>query len=388
MKKILSVFLAMTMLFSLAACGTTEDQENSSAEPSDSGSAVSGQEASNSESANSESSEMETAAPESELTEAGAEEQGSNILVAYFSWADNAILADDVDAVASPSVVPPGNVQQLAGWVQEETDGDLFSIRVTEPYSSDWDECLERANQERSDNARPALVENVENLEQYDTILLGYPNGWYGVPMALLTFLEQNDLSGKQVYLFCSHGTGGLANSVELITEAAPNAEISDNIFDCYEEEAASSQEDIQAWVRELGLGAVEEPAENAAAQQISVQFEGGTVIYELNGSTAAASLYEQLPLTVEVEDYSTNEKIFYPPEELDTGDTPLAQAGAGTLAYYAPWGNVVMFYGDYNENPSLFELGQMISGGDLVSGMTGTITIDVIEEYLSCLRF
>ncbi len=388
MKKILSVFLAMTMLFSLAACGTTEDQENSSAEPSDSGSAVSGQEASNSESANSESSEMETAAPESELTEAGAEEQGSNILVAYFSWADNAILADDVDAVASPSVVPPGNVQQLAGWVQEETDGDLFSIRVTEPYSSDWDECLERANQERSDNARPALVENVENLEQYDTILLGYPNWWYGVPMALLTFLEQNDLSGKQVYLFCSHGTGGLANSVELITEAAPNAEISDNIFDCYEEEAASSQEDIQAWVRELGLGAVEEPAENAAAQQISVQFEGGTVIYELNGSTAAASLYEQLPLTVEVEDYSTNEKIFYPPEELDTGDTPLAQAGAGTLAYYAPWGNVVMFYGDYNENPSLFELGQMISGGDLVSGMTGTITIDVIEEYLSCLRF
>lgn len=175
MKKILSVFLAMTMLFSLAACGTTEDQENSSAEPSDSGSAVSGQEASNSESANSESSEMETAAPESELTEAGAEEQGSNILVAYFSWADNAILADDVDAVASPSVVPPGNVQQLAGWVQEETGGDLFSIRVTEPYSSDWDECLERANQERSDNVRPALVENIENLEQYDTILLGYP---------------------------------------------------------------------------------------------------------------------------------------------------------------------------------------------------------------------
>ena len=181
MKKILSVFLVMTMLFSLAACGTTENQENSSAKPSDSGSGVSGQEASNSESASSESSEMETAAPESELTEAADEEQGSNILVAYFSWADNAILADDVDAVASPSVVPPGNVQQLAGWVQEETGGDLFSIRVTEPYSSDWDECLERANQERSDNARPALVENVENLEQYDTILLGYAGGIIGL---------------------------------------------------------------------------------------------------------------------------------------------------------------------------------------------------------------
>lgn len=71
--------------------------------------------------------------------------------------------------------------------------------------------------------------------------------------MALLTFLEQNDLSGKQVYLFCSHGTGGLSNSVNIITEAAPDASISDNIFDCYEEDASSSQNDIQSWVTGLG---------------------------------------------------------------------------------------------------------------------------------------
>lgn len=71
--------------------------------------------------------------------------------------------------------------------------------------------------------------------------------------MALLTFLEENNLSGKQVYLFCSHGTGGLANSVEIIKEAVPDAAISDNIFDCNEEEASSSQTNIQSWVRELG---------------------------------------------------------------------------------------------------------------------------------------
>ena len=71
--------------------------------------------------------------------------------------------------------------------------------------------------------------------------------------MPLLTFLEENDLSGKEVYLFCSHGTGGLANSVEIITEAAPDAVISDNIFDCYEEEASSSQEEIQNWASEIG---------------------------------------------------------------------------------------------------------------------------------------
>ena len=184
--------------------------------------------------------------------DAGESMDSSRILVAYFSWADNAVLEDDVDAVTSPSVIPPGNVQQLAGWVQDETGGDLFAIRVTDPYPSDWDECLDRAHQEREEDARPELVENVEDLDQYDVIFLGYPNWWYGVPMPLLTFLENNDFSGKQVYLFCSHGTGGLANSVEIITDAADGADISDNIFDCYEEDASGSQGEIQNWIRSI----------------------------------------------------------------------------------------------------------------------------------------
>lgn len=117
-----------------------------------------------------------------------------------------------------------------------------------------------------------------------------------------------------------------------------------------------------------------------AAGRQISVQFGENTVIYELNDGTAADAFYDQLPLAIEVEDYSTNEKIFYPPEELDTTDSPLAQGGAGTLAYYAPWGDVVMFYDDYSENGSLFELGQIVSGGELVRQMSGTIVIDMAE--------
>lgn len=182
--------------------------------------------------------------------------EDQQILVAYFSWADNAILEDDVDAVASPSVLAPGHVAQLAGWVQEVTGGDLFSIQVTQPYSSDWDLCLERANEERSQNARPELVENVENISDYDVVFLGYPNWWYGAPMALLSFIEENDLSDKQVYLFCSHGTGGLAGSVEDIEGVLPDsAQISDNVFDVYEEDAADSREEVLNWLEELGYG-------------------------------------------------------------------------------------------------------------------------------------
>lgn len=290
LKKAMAWILTAMLVFPLAACGSqpatlsgTEEESASSAgqETPDGSPAETELPAGESDAAEMTETEgasaagSETAAESETIaeTEPSAQEgegeagQGSNILVAYFSWADNAVLAEDVDAVASPSVIPPGNVQQLAGWVQEETGGDLFSIRVTDPYPSDWDDCLARANEERGEDARPELVENVENLEQYDTVFLGYPNWWYGVPMALLSFLEQNDLSRKQVYLFCSHGTGGLANSVELITEAAPAAEISDNIFDCYEEEAASSEEEIRSWVGELGFGG-DESGTNTADQQ------------------------------------------------------------------------------------------------------------------------
>ena len=351
MKQALSFLLTLAMLCTLAACGSGSETEQT---PLNSGQAA------------------------SDTAEAAQEAgQEGKVLVAYFSWADNAALTDDVDAVTSPSVVSPGNVQQLAGWVQQVTGGELFAIQVTDPYPSDWDACLERANEERGADARPALTAHVDNIDQYSTVFLGYPNWWYGVPMPLLSFLEQNDLSGKQVYLFCSHGTGGLANSVEQIRAAAPDAAISDDIFDCFEEEAAGSQQAVQDWVRSLGFGASENAEDSA--RQIAVHVGDDTIVCALNDSSAADSLYAQLPLTVAVEDYSDNEKIFYPPSALDTADTPPAQGGAGTLAYYAPWGDVVFFYGDYSENPSLYALGQVVSGAERIEAMSGTITIEAV---------
>ena len=234
MRRWMAAALAALMVLSLAACASSQQEEPASPE----------------EPASTEQQPEEPASS----TEQPSDAQQSGVLVAYFSWADNAVIEGEVDAVASPSVTAPGNVQQLAQWVSERTGGDLFSIQVTDPYSSDWDACLERANQERAKDARPELTASVEQLERYDTVFLGYPNWWYGVPMALLSFLEENDLSDKQVYLFCSHGTGGLASSVEQIDEALPDSTaLSENIFDVYEEDASSSQQDILAWLEELG---------------------------------------------------------------------------------------------------------------------------------------
>lgn len=384
MKKFLTPLMAFALAIVFTACKTAPSSSVlSSPAPSESSQLSSAVE----EGAASSQLEESSEAPAESSALENSSETGENggVLIAYFSWAENAVLEEGVDAMTSPSVSDPGNVQQLAGWIQEETGGELFSIQVTDPYPSGWDACLERANEERGQDARPALVEpQVENLEQYDRVFLGYPNWWYGVPMALLTFLEENDLSGKDVYLFCSHGTGGLARSVEIITEAAPEANISDNIFDCYEEDAPASQGDIQAWVGELGFSqpqnTTETEEENVETSQISVTCGDMQVVYALNDSPAAQGLLSQLPLTVEVEDFSTNEKVFYPPQELDTSDTPLAEGGAGTLAYYAPWGDVVLFYDSFSANGSLYELGEAVSGVENIGQMSGTITVETVE--------
>ena len=150
MRRWMAAALAVLMVLSLAACaGSQQEEQPASAEATEQSQSASVQE------------EEEPASS----TEQPSDAQQSGVLVAYFSWADNAVIEGEVDAVASPSVTAPGNVQQLAQWVSERTGGDLFSIQVTEPYSSDWDACLERANQERAEDARPELTASVEQLE-------------------------------------------------------------------------------------------------------------------------------------------------------------------------------------------------------------------------------
>ncbi|MDC7288700.1 hypothetical protein NXH76_12890 [Blautia schinkii] len=124
--------------------------------------------------------ETETQDIEAQGTEAEQmKSNGQNILIAYFTWADNTHVENpeevDVDATTSASVLPPGNAARLAGWIQKEVGGDVFSIQVEEPYSSDYDECLNRAADEKAENARPALSGHVENMSQYDVIFLGFP---------------------------------------------------------------------------------------------------------------------------------------------------------------------------------------------------------------------
>ena len=180
------------------------------------------------------------------------------ILIAYFTWAENMVVegpsAVDVDATTSASVLLPGNAAKLAGWIQQEAGGDLFSIVVVEPYSSDYDECLDRAADEKAQNARPELQNHVEDMSQYDVVFLGFPNWWASIPMPIATFLEEYDFAGKTIVPFCSHGGGRFGQSLTAIAELAPDAVMCEGLAINYSG-GASMPEDVADWLETNNLG-------------------------------------------------------------------------------------------------------------------------------------
>ena len=114
--------------------------------------------------------------------------------------------------------------------IQEITGGDLFRIDTIKSYPEGYDETTEVAKQELRSDARPELVNQVTNIDEYDIVFLGYPNWWGTMPMALWTFLESYDFSGKTIIPFCTHEGSGLGRSVRDITKLSPKAEVANAI--------------------------------------------------------------------------------------------------------------------------------------------------------------
>lgn len=255
-KKIAGAALILGLLIAVTGCGKQSEQidipEKTESSPIVSEPPVSI--TSSQEKTETEDMPQET----KDVSEPPEAEKNSNILIAYFTWAENTYVADpdsvDVDATTSASVLIPGNVGLLAKWIQEETGGDTFSIITEEAYSSDYDTCLNRAIEEHDSGARPAITGHVDNMEDYDIVFLGFPNWWYSCPMAILTFIEEHDLSGKTIVPFCSHGTGGFAASLRDIGAVLPDDCVVLTEFGAYRPEVASSQDKLLDWLDGLEL--------------------------------------------------------------------------------------------------------------------------------------
>ena len=229
MKKWTSLLLALAMALSLAACGNSGTQENTSEPPA----SVSGSTAEETPAPTGTETPAEEPSEEPAESETSTTGDSSSVLIAYFSWS--------------------GNTEQVAQIIQQETGGDLFEIAPATPYTDDYNELLDIAQQEQSDNARPELAGQVENWEQYDTVFVGYPNWWSDAPMAVYTFVESYDWSGKTLVPFNTSASGGFGRSLSGLEESASGATILDGLS-FTERTLGDAQSEVTTWLDKLGL--------------------------------------------------------------------------------------------------------------------------------------
>lgn len=230
MKKILSLVLTLTMVFTLAACGNSDTTESSAPEESF------GEENSVTSEENIPSSESTSPAentPQAEESSYPETETGSTSLVVYFSWS--------------------GNTESVANEIQTQTGADIFEIIPAEPYTDDYNTLLDIAQDEQANNARPAIAEIVQNFEQYDVVYLGYPNWWGDMPMILYTFLDEYDFSGKTIAPFVTSGGSGFSSTISTIESMEPDAVVTEGLS-LGSSEADDPAESVTEWLAKIGL--------------------------------------------------------------------------------------------------------------------------------------
>ena len=250
MKKQTALFLAALLSLTLTACSSTGEGAQTTAPSSSQASQPTESVSESAELVISDSADGATAEPESEQT-------NSRMLVVYFTYAENAALAEDVDVSSSASIqrqngTLTGNTGLVASMIAEATGADLLSLHTVEQYPDTYSATVDQGQQERTDGVRPELTALPENLADYDVIFLGYPSWWSDMPMAVYSFLDAVDLSGKTIAPFVTSGGSGLAGTVGTIEELEPGSVVQSGLA-IRDSDAAGAQEQVNAWLTELG---------------------------------------------------------------------------------------------------------------------------------------
>jgi flavodoxin len=182
--------------------------------------------------------------------------RGGKILIVYFSHP--LVNAENIDANTGASVQITdgkrvGNVALVADIIQKATGADIFQIQTQPPYSQTADTLFDYTKREQDENRRPRLASRIENIADYDTVFIGYPIWWYTIPMALHSFFDEYDFSGKTIIPFCVHGGSRWADSLDVLAELEPRAKILDG-FIVSRNGVARSDRDVDSWLRRIGM--------------------------------------------------------------------------------------------------------------------------------------
>ena len=218
MKKIVTIFLSLAMVLSLAACGNSSSDESSNQEPNTAP----------------ESTELSESMGDSSQPE--TEGETGKTLVVYYS--------------------ATGNTAQVAEYIADITGGDLFELEPAEPYTSDdldWtndNSCVSQEYYDESLRDVELVADTVDNWDSYDTIFIGYPIWWGIAAWPVDGFVEANDFTGKTVIPFCTSASSGIGESGELLAELAGTGDWQEGM----RFRSSVSESDVQEWLDSLNL--------------------------------------------------------------------------------------------------------------------------------------
>lgn len=250
-KKVLTFLCSAILSAALTACGSGESAKAPSVADTDK--AVVQEKLNKSDSPTDENKstddnkQIEITADNSEETEI-TESGGTNILVAYFSRADENYNVGTIEV---------GNTQIIAEYIADEVGADSFHIETITPYPADYDECCDVAKNELADNARPEISGSVENMEQYDIVFLGYPIWWGDMPMAVYTFMDSYDFSDKVIIPFNTHEGSGESGTYSAIESYLPNAQVLNGMAiqgKTAQEFNSATKQSVCEWLNSLGF--------------------------------------------------------------------------------------------------------------------------------------
>ena len=291
----------------------------------------------------------------------------SNILIAYFSLADNVADSDEVDASTSASIVVDnsgqyGTTEYIARMIQQNVGGDLHKIQTKETYPNDFDMVVDKNHQEMQNGTLPELVESNLNISQYDTVFIGYPVWATNAPQAIFSFLKEYDLSGKKVILFCTHDGYGAGSSYRTISNACPQATVLEGLA-IQAKDVHMAEEVVSNWLTSIG---VVKPSVKETAIKITV---GSNVLDGVIYDTALAEEFkEQLPLTVSMSGYGGREYyggLNFTPKTIESGKLNFEN---GDITYCRTNNTMAIFY-DKTKQPNLTM--EVVSIGKVTSDLT-----------------
>lgn len=144
-----------------------------------------------------------------------------------------------------------GNTEAMAKQIQTWTNADIIRIETVKAYPEGYQETTEVAKEEKNNNARPEIKGNAKDVDQYDTIFIGFPIWWGTYPMAIATFIDNHNLEGKTIIPFCTHGGGGVDQGFNDVKKLTPKSIHKDGLS-LSGNRANNSKAEIEKWLREI----------------------------------------------------------------------------------------------------------------------------------------